>query len=89
MARQVRWCIAFVDLKFPSSISGPIEPCKYFTAACVTSQIILNFFFLNMHACANYEGFCWDGHIYTINRLHLPRYVSQTIKFYVAGLVAS
>jgi len=38
MARRVRWHIVFGDLKFPSLIAGPINPCEYFPVACVISQ---------------------------------------------------
>ena len=55
IARRVRWHIVFVDLKLPSLIAGPINPCKYFPVACVISQII--FVFFNIHACVNYAGF--------------------------------
>jgi len=46
-----------VDLKLLLLIAGPINPCKYFPAECVISQIILNFSF-NLHVCASYAGFC-------------------------------
>ena len=60
MARRVKWC---VDLKLPSLMAGPIKPSKYFPVARIISQLIFKFVFLNMHACANNVGFCWDDHM--------------------------
>ena len=39
MARQVRWYTGFVDLKLPSLIAGPINPCRYFPVTYIVSQI--------------------------------------------------
>jgi len=35
IARRVRWCIVFVNLKLPLLIAGPINPYKYFPVACI------------------------------------------------------
>jgi len=41
----------FVDLRLPSLIAGPINPCKYFPVACIISQIIFKSRFFSQYAC--------------------------------------
>ena len=74
IARQVRWCIVFVDLKLPLLIAGPINPGKYFPVACVISQISFNFVFQYTCLCEKCGFLLRWSHICYITH--------QTLKFY-------
>ena len=42
---------------------APSISCKFFPATCIISQINFKCRFFSIHACVNFVGFRWNGHI--------------------------